>query len=60
MDRTQPTSKDRSNDAGHGAGDRRASAARSGEGSASALATLKRIERDRERTMPKDDRGSKT
>lgn len=60
MDRKQPANKDRSNEADRGASDRRARAARSGEGSESALATLKNIERDRERSKPKDDNGSQT
>jgi len=47
----QPSGKDRSNDADRGEGTRRG---RSGEGSASALATLESIERDRKRSWPGD------
>ena len=56
MDREQqPSSKDSSNDADRGGTDRRARVGRSGEGSASALATLQSIERDRKRSWPEDD-----
>ena len=56
MDRKQqPSSKDRSNDADRGGTDRRIRVGRSGEGSASALATLQSIERDRKRSWPEDD-----
>jgi hypothetical protein len=56
MDRKQqPPSKDRSNDADRGGTDRRIRVGRSGEGSASALATLQSIERDRKRSWPVDD-----
>ena len=51
----QPSSEDRSNDADRGATERRAKAGRSGEGSASALATLQSMERDRKRSWPEDD-----
>jgi hypothetical protein len=51
----QPATRDRSNEADRGAAERRPRAARSGEGSASALNTLKKIERDREKSRPKDD-----
>lgn len=56
MDRKQPPSnKERSNDADRSGTDRRAREGRSGEGSESALATLKSIERDRKRSRPADD-----
>ncbi len=51
----QPANKDRSNEADHSGTDRRAREGRSGEGSESALATLKSIERDRKRSKPADD-----
>jgi hypothetical protein len=51
----QPSSKDRSNEADRGGTDRRARVGRSGEGSASALATLQSMERDRKRSWPEDD-----
>jgi hypothetical protein len=59
-DRTQLPNKDRSNEADRGATERRPRSSRSGEGSASALTTLKKIERDRERSKPKDDGGKQT
>jgi hypothetical protein len=55
MDRKQPSNKDRANDADRSGSDRRAREGRSGEGSESALATLKSIERDRKRSKPADD-----
>ena len=55
MDRPQPTNKERSNDADRTGTDRRARDGRSGEGSESALANLKSIERDRKRSRPADD-----
>ncbi|HSW04291.1 hypothetical protein [Aquabacterium sp.] len=56
MDRKQqPSSKDSSNVADRGGADPRARVGRSGEGSASALATLQSIERDRMRSRPEDD-----
>ena len=58
MDRQQPTNKDRSNHADSSGTDRRARDHRTGEGSQSALATLKNIERDRQRSKPDDDAGS--
>ncbi|MBA3774643.1 MAG: hypothetical protein H0X13_19765 [Ramlibacter sp.] len=51
----QPANKDRSNEADCSGTDRRAREGRSGEGSESALATLKSIERDRKRSTPADD-----
>jgi hypothetical protein len=51
----QPSNKDRSNDADHGGTDRRTRIGRSGEGSASALATLQSMERDRKQSWPEDD-----
>ena len=54
MDR-KPSKKDRSNDADRGDTDRRTRVGRSGEGSASALATLQSMERDRKRSWPEDD-----
>ncbi len=51
----QPANKDRSNEADRSGTDRRAREGRSGEGSESALATLKSIERDRKRSKPADD-----
>jgi hypothetical protein len=58
MDRKQPSNKDRSNDADQSGSDRRARERRTGEGSESALATLKNIERDRQRTKPADEGNS--
>jgi hypothetical protein len=58
MDRKQPSNKDRSNDADRTGTDRRARERRSGEGSESALASLKHIERDRRRTQPPADTDS--
>lgn len=55
MDRNQPTNKERSNDADRSGTDRRARERRSGEGSESALASLKFMERDRKRSTPTDD-----
>lgn len=59
MDRKQPSNKDRTNDADRSGSDRRAREGRSGEGSESALATLKSIERDRKRSKPADDSWNK-
>jgi len=59
MDRKQPSHKERSNDADRSGSDRRAREGRSGEGSESALATLKNIERDRKRSKPADDSWNK-
>jgi hypothetical protein len=59
MDRKQPSNKDRSNDADRSGTNRRAQEGRSGEGSESALATLKSIERDRKRSKPADDSWNK-
>ena len=58
MDARQPTSKERSNDADRGGSDPRAREHRTGEGSDSALATLKHIERDRQRSRLTDQRGA--
>jgi hypothetical protein len=58
MDRKQPSNKERSNDADQSGPDRRARERRSGEGSESALATLKNIERDRQRSKPADEGSS--
>ena len=58
MDRPQPSNKDRSNDADRSGVDRRARERRTGEGSDSALATLKNIERDRQRNKPADEGNS--
>ena len=58
MDRKQPANKDRSNDADRSGTDRRARERRTGEGSESALATLKNIERDRRRSQPGNDASS--
>jgi hypothetical protein len=55
MDRKQASNKDRSNDADQSGTDRRARERRTGEGSESALATLKNIERDRQRNKPADE-----
>lgn len=56
MDRKQPTSNERSNDADRNGSERRGrTRGRSGEGSESALATLKHIERDRARSRPVED-----
>ncbi len=60
MDRKQPTNKDRSNDADRSGTDRRARERRTGEGSESALATLKHIERDRARSRPAEDDSSES
>jgi len=54
----QPANKDRSNDADRSGTDRRARDHRTGEGSDSALATLKNMERDRQRSRPDDDGSS--
>jgi hypothetical protein len=53
-----PSNKDRSNDADQGGTDKRARDRRTGEGSESALATLKNIERDRQRSKPADEGSS--
>jgi hypothetical protein len=58
MDRQQPTTKDRSNDADRSGTDRRGREHRTGEGSDSALATLRNIERDRQRSKPADEGSS--
>jgi hypothetical protein len=58
MDRQQPSKKDRSNDADRSSTDRRGRDRRTGEGSDSALATLKNIERDRQRSKPTDEGNS--
>jgi hypothetical protein len=55
MERKQPHNKDRSNDADRSGSDRQLRERRSGEGSESALANLKHIERDRNRSRPADD-----
>ena len=55
MDRKQPSNKDRSNGADRTGTDRRGWERRTGEGSESALATLKNIERDRQKIKPNDD-----
>ncbi len=55
MDRKQPNNKDRSNDADRSGSDRHSRERRSGEGSESALANLKHIEQDRNRSRPADD-----
>jgi hypothetical protein len=60
MDRKQPTNKDRSNDADRSGTDRRARDYRTGEGSGSALARLKNIERDRRRSQPDDNASSES
>ena len=58
MERPDPSRQDdKSNAADRGASDR-GRERRTGEGSQSALANLKRIERDRERTRPADERSS--
>lgn len=57
MDRKQPTNKERSNDADRTGTDRRSRERRSGEGADSALATLKNIEQDRQRSRPLEDDG---
>jgi hypothetical protein len=59
MDRKQPSHKDRSNEADRSGTNRRDREGRSGEGSESALATLKNIERDRKRSKPADDSWNK-
>jgi len=58
MDRKQPANKDRSNTADRSGTDRWGRERRTGEGSESALAKLKNIERDRQRSRPGDDDGS--
>lgn len=55
MDRKQPNNKDRSNDADRTGSDRQLRERRSGEGAESALANLKHIEQDRNRSRPADD-----
>lgn len=55
MDRRQPANKERSNDADRSGTDRRLRERRSGEGSASALANLRKIEKDRLRTRLIED-----
>ena len=54
-ERKQPTRKDRSNDADRSGAERGGRERRTGEGSDSALATLKHIERDRKRSWPVDE-----
>lgn len=58
MDNKAPLNKDRTNLADRGGTDRHARERRSGEGSESALANLKSIERDRQISKPEDDAGS--
>jgi hypothetical protein len=58
MDRKQPANKDRSNLADRSNTDRQARERRSGEGADSALASLKSIERDRQKTQPPEDGSS--
>jgi hypothetical protein len=58
LDRKQPTYKERSNDADRSGTERSAREQRTGEGSDSALATLKHIERDRRRSWPADAGGA--
>lgn len=58
MDRKQPSNKDRSNVADQSGTDRHARERRTGEGSESALATLKNIERDRQRAKTGDEGSS--
>ena len=57
MDIKQPANRDRSNNADCSGTDRgaRERERRTGEGSESALAKLKNIERDRQRSRPGDD-----
>jgi hypothetical protein len=55
MDRKPPSRKERSNDADRSGTERGARDQRTGEGSESALATLKHIERDRRRSWPADE-----
>ncbi len=58
MERQNPSRQDdKSNSADRGGG-QAGRERRSGEGSESALANLKRIERDRERTRPADERSN--
>jgi hypothetical protein len=57
-DRKQPPNKDRSNRADRSNTDRQAREHRSGEGADSALASLKSIERDRQKTQPPEDDSS--
>jgi hypothetical protein len=55
-DRKQPAAKERSNVADRGSStDRRERERRSGEGAQSALANLRNIERDRQKSRPADD-----
>lgn len=54
MERRQPGNKDRSNQADRGNTPRQARERRSGEGSDSALAKWKSIERDREKSRPRE------
>ena len=58
MDRKPPTDNNRSNNADQGGGERRGRERRTGEGSDSALANLKNIERDRQRSKPADEGSS--
>ena len=57
-DRKQPTGKERSNDADRSGSERRVREQRTGEGSDSALAKLKHIERDRQRSRVSDEGGA--
>ena len=58
MERSTPSREDDKSNAADRSGSDRGGERRTGEGSDSALANLKRIERDRERTRPAEDRGS--
>lgn len=58
MERSSPSQQDDKSNAADRSGGQAGRERRSGEGSASALANLKRIERDRERTRPAEDRSS--
>lgn len=55
MDRKQPAPKDQSNREDHGTPARPLRPRSSGEGSASALDNLRRLERDRARSRPADE-----
>jgi len=56
--RKQPAGKERPNDVDRTGGDRHERKGRTGEGSESALASLKRIERERARATPHREDGS--
>lgn len=58
MDSRNPSRQDDKSNAADRNGGEGGRERRSGEGSESALANLKRIERDRERTRPAEERGS--